>query len=41
MKITNINNNYDKGPLQKKDTSEKPPAEPTDSVHINGNITVK
>jgi len=41
MKITNVNNNYDKGPLKQKDTSEKPPAEPTDSVHINGEITVK
>lgn len=41
MKITNVNNNYDKGPLKQKETSEKPPAEPTDSVHINGEITVK
>ena len=41
MKITNVNNNYDKGPLKQKDTSEKPPAEQTDSVHINGEITVK
>ncbi len=41
MKITNINNNYDKGPLKQKDTSEKPSAEPADSVHINGEISVK
>lgn len=41
MKITNVNNNYDKGPLKQKESSEKPPAEPTDSVHINGEITVK
>ncbi len=41
MKITNVNNNYDKGPLKQKDTSEKPSAEPADSVHINGEITVK
>jgi hypothetical protein len=42
MKITNINNNnYDKGALQQKNTSEKPPADQADSVHINGEITVK